>query len=96
MVTRKEDMDHYFVEVPPTTPVIVTMTMAPHKLSLINLAIKTFQSKGIGWVSSNDGIHMQLTTMVGIVDFWPTTGKFRVRSTGLNGVGLKSLLEEIL
>ena len=47
---------------------------------------------GYNWVESNQRLHMIVTGRRGIIDFWPTTGKWCARYGG-QGVGVRSLIE---
>lgn len=47
---------------------------------------------GVRWISKNDGIHLMVDGPVGIIDFWPGTGKWRCRS-GVERRGVFRLLK---
>lgn len=66
-----------------------------HNQEIIFQAETKLKAKGIEWRTSNGGVHMQLITMEGMVDLWPTTAKWSIRSKKKRGFGLDNLLKEL-
>lgn len=50
---------------------------------------------GVAFDLHNDGYHLIVTAPRGLIDFWPSTGRFQDRRTRKMGRGVKSLLEMI-
>lgn len=50
---------------------------------------------GITFESKNNGVHLIITSDIGLIDFWPSTGKFKVRSRTKYGRGVKNLINAI-
>jgi len=48
---------------------------------------------GIEFTSHNNGIHLKVKRPAGIVDFWPSTGRFK-HPNGSYGRGVKNMLKE--
>lgn len=48
--------------------------------------------KGIEYVAKNDGWHLIVTGKDGLIDFWPSTGKFITRK-GKKGRGVFNLIK---
>ena len=53
---------------------------------------KALTEAGIGFESRNGGAHLIMASPDGLVDFWPGTGKWIVRSTRKAGRGFANLL----
>ena len=51
------------------------------------------REQGIEFQSFNNGIHLKVKRPVGVIDFWPTTGKYK-RPDGSYGRGIKNMLKE--
>ena len=49
-------------------------------------------SKKIEFESKNYGVHLIVTGSDGLIDFWPSTGKFKVRG-GRTGRGVVNLIK---
>lgn len=49
--------------------------------------------QGIEFQSFNNGIHLRVKRPAGLIDFWPSTGKFK-RPNGTYGRGIKNMLKE--
>jgi len=62
-----------------------------------NLAYSTnlLVESGIEFESKNNGVHLIVTSDLGLIDFWPSTGKFKVRSQTKYGRGVKNLINLI-
>ena len=59
---------------------------------------KRLQDENIDFVTNNNGMHLVVNiggTWENIVDYWPTTGRWIVRKSNLNGRGVESLLIHI-
>lgn len=52
----------------------------------------TLEREGIKFESKNNGVHLIVTGTGGLIDFWPSTGKFIVRE-GYTGRGVFNLLK---
>ena len=50
--------------------------------------------EGIRFVSKNNGTHLIISYFNKIVDFWPTTGLWRVRN-GIKGRGIFNLIKHL-
>lgn len=50
------------------------------------------KNKGVKYESRNAGVHLIIHTEDGLIDFWPSTGKFITRK-GVSGRGVKNLLK---
>ncbi len=50
--------------------------------------------EGVNFTSKNYGNHLIIDSAKGVIDFWPSTGKWIVRR-GKTGRGIKSLLSYI-
>lgn len=50
---------------------------------------------GIKFESNNNGVHLIIKRNMTVVDFWPGTGKYRIRNTGATGRGVFNLLRVI-
>jgi len=50
------------------------------------------RSEGIPFIRKNCGSHLIVTSLDGLIDFWPGTGKFIARSGG-KGRGVKNLIK---
>ena len=53
-------------------------------------AMRTLKGYGIPFEIKNKGIHLILNDLI---DFWPTTGKFKVRATDASGKGLVAVMQ---
>lgn len=53
------------------------------------------ESRGIGYHTNNDGIHLIVQGNSGYIDFWPGTGKWRARAPRIHGFGILNLIEMI-
>jgi hypothetical protein len=49
--------------------------------------------KGVSYVSKNDGNHLIVTGRDELIDFWPSTGKFKQRSSKVYQRGVFNLLK---
>jgi len=52
------------------------------------------KDKGIEFKSHNGGIHLIVSGRDGLIDFWPSTGKFIMRDSKKEGRGVRNLLKE--
>ena len=53
------------------------------------------RAANIPFTEHNNGAHLVLDTLLGFVDFWPGTTKWKVRDSGKAGYGLTKLLQLI-
>ena len=53
------------------------------------------RSKGVEFHSKNNGSHLIVDSGDGLIDFWPSTGKYQIRKTKRFGRGVKNLLKEL-
>ena len=58
-----------------------------NKISYIKILIKN----GVDFEVRNNGVHLIVTGKEGLIDYWPSTGKFIVRG-GETGRGIRNLL----
>ena len=56
---------------------------------------KSLRKAGIEFASKNEGLHLIVTGKVGLIDFWPSTGKWKCRASGKYLRGIKSLIKYI-
>lgn len=54
---------------------------------------KILQEKGVKFESKNWGNHLVVEGKKGLIDFWPSTGKFIPRCEGRKGRGVFNLLK---
>lgn len=67
------------------------------KLKNKEWSTKKLQSEGVDFKSFNDGLHLTINHKGAVIDFWPTTGKFKTQKIkgkkgGKEGRGVKNLL----
>lgn len=65
------------------------------KLENLEYSTALLVSEGIAFESKNSGIHLIIRHNGHIVDFWPSTGKFKVRGSNKFKRGVKRLIKEI-
>ena len=61
-------------------------------------APNTLRAKGIFFTTHNQGAHLAVETPMGMVDYWPGTGRWSTRhpvQPPVKGFGLRQLLEYI-
>lgn len=56
---------------------------------------EALRKAGIEFVSKNEGLHLMVIGKVGFIDFWPSTGKWKCRTSGKYLRGIKSLIKYI-
>jgi len=61
----------------------------------LNFSTNLLFERGIEFESKNNGVHLIVTSDLGLIDFWPSTGKFKVRSQTKYGRGVKNLINLI-
>lgn len=49
--------------------------------------------RGINFKSKNNGVHLVVYGLREVIDFWPGTGKYVVRGSGVTGRGVRNLLK---
>lgn len=49
----------------------------------------------IPFESKNNGAHLIVTGPDGLIDFWPATGKFKIRATGESDRGIRKLIKHV-
>ena len=64
---------------------------------LKNLEISTSRLKelGVSFEKKNGGVHLIVSHNNYVVDFWPSTGKFKFRNKSNYGRGLLSLIKQL-
>ncbi len=70
-------------------------TISQTKQDAIDNAGRRLTRAGAVIHTSNGGVHMQLQTRNGMVDLWPTTGKWYIRDLKQRGLGLNALMKEL-
>ena len=50
----------------------------------------------VQYTTNNDGIHLIVQSGRGIIDFWPTTGKFIARRTKYTGRGVNNMIKYMI
>ncbi len=58
-------------------------------------SIRLLESRGIEYMTNNDGVHLIVTGNFGFIDFWPGTGKWKTRDNSMSVFGVFGLLEMI-
>ena len=58
-----------------------------------NSSTNWLKNCGFSFESHNNGIHLVVSTRKGIVDFWPSTGKWIARDSGKTGRRVKGILD---
>lgn len=59
-------------------------------------ALKVLGEENIKYESKNDGVHFVVDGPHGLIDYWPTTGKWVERAVaGLAGRGVSSLVNHV-
>lgn len=73
------------------------MTERSKKKKASNLEFSTNEliKRGVQFESKNCGVHLVIESLDGLIDYWPSTGKFRLRSTGEYKRGLRRLLKHL-
>jgi len=56
---------------------------------------KLLSAKRIKFRSANNGYHLIIAVHEDTIDFWPTTGLWKIRSTNTSRRGVRQLLEYI-
>lgn len=56
-------------------------------MSMKELRIKFLDEMGITYESKNNGEHLVIGTLGGIIDYWPSSGKFHDRATAFRSDG---------
>jgi len=55
-------------------------------------AINTLKRENISYLLNNDGYHLIVNHNKMVIDYWPTTGKFSVRGSGIYQRGINKLM----
>ena len=55
---------------------------------------KILINNNIEFISLNNGIHLKVTGIKGLIDFWPSTGKFIAQDNSFEGRGVFDLLHK--
>lgn len=53
----------------------------------IQMRTEYLKDKGISFESKNNGQHLVVHSLLGTIDYWPSTNKWKVRDTGESGHG---------
>lgn len=62
------------------------------KRNNLEYSTNLLKEKGVVFESKNGGIHLIVVGKDGMIDFWPSTGKFIIRD-GRTGRGVRQLLK---
>lgn len=54
---------------------------------------RILDEKGVEFESKNRGVHLVVTGKDGLIDFWPSTGKFLCRNKSCQGRGVLNLIK---
>ncbi len=65
------------------------------KLSNLGFSTNKLEELGVSFEKKNGGVHLVITHNDKIVDFWPSTGKFKFRNKKKYCRGLKKLIKEL-
>jgi len=57
--------------------------------------IAALNRSNLPYVSKNMGDHLVITHPVSLIDFWPTTRRWRIRKKKLSGFGFDELLKKL-
>lgn len=60
-------------------------------MSLKQMRIDRLKHLGVNFDTHNNDEHVVITTLLGVMDYWPSTDKFRMRG-GDSGVGITNML----
>lgn len=62
-----------------------------------NLAKSTslLVERGVAFESHNGGVHLVVSGSKGLIDFWPSTGKYITRYSRKDGRGVHNLIKEL-
>lgn len=58
-------------------------------------SIRLLESRGIEYMTNNDGVHLIVTGNYGFIDFWPGKGKWKTRDNTMTDFGVFRLLDMI-
>lgn len=89
---------HDTFELPDTTPFNQhTKQSAKQKARFFHRdnARRLLERHGISFWSQNDGIHMIVSGHYQLIDFWPSTGRWKTRDQYYKGSGIQGLIEMI-
>lgn len=72
-----------------------TMHKAKQAKKAKNLSESTaiLRAHGVNFVSKNGGIHLQIQHICGVIDYWPSTGLWKIPFNARKNRGIKSLLK---
>lgn len=66
------------------------------KMAQSTRAINRLEAAGYTITAKNGGLHLQFKdASAGLIDFWPTTGKWWIAASKRKGEGLGALLKEL-
>lgn len=65
------------------------------KLSNLESSTEILIRNQINFTSHNGGVHLIITSLNEIIDYWPSTGKWIVRKSNKQGRGVFKLLKRI-
>ena len=63
------------------------------KRSNLEWSTQKLQELGVPFESKNYGVHLIVSGKSGLIDFWPSTGKYIQRKPKKQGRGIKNLLK---
>ena len=70
--------------------------MTPTKKQRLHAqAMAALHKINVSFETKNHGAHLIVYSTFSVIDFWPGTGKWRVRNSAREGFDLESLLKEI-
>jgi hypothetical protein len=65
------------------------------KASNLEFSTNELIKRGVSFESKNGGVHLVIESLDGLIDFWPSTGKFKVRASNEYKRGLRNLLKHL-
>ena len=65
------------------------------KVDLMDSALKKLKDRGIQFTVRNKGLHLIVRYNKKVADFWPTTGRFKVRDEWGYRFGVDLLIEKL-
>ena len=58
-------------------------------------AINIFETNNISYLLNNNGYHLIVNHNDMVIDYWPTTGKFSIRGSGIYHRGINNLMKQL-
>lgn len=65
------------------------------RLKNYEYAINVFKTNNISYLLKNGGYHLIVNHNKMVIDYWPTTGKFSIRGSGIYQRGINKLMKKL-